>query len=133
MLLVPTPTHQLVLYAARRSIWLWDLADQWKLLAERESLRTEATIHLANTYLRLGQPDLALESLDNLPLVPGDASLIYLAHYLTGRAAELTGDRQKAERAYRAALVAVPTRSRRPSRSQRCCFSPIPGTKCSSS
>jgi hypothetical protein len=108
MLLVSSRRYQPVLYAARRSLGLWDLIDQWKDLAQRESIGSEAAIHLANTYLRLGRQDLALEALDTMPPAGGDASLIYLAQYLTGRAAELTANRERAEIAYRAALVAVP-------------------------
>ncbi len=104
----PTPAHQLVVFAARRSTWLWDLADQWKALGQRDSIRTEATIHLANTYLRLDRPDLALDALRSVPLPEGDSALLYLVHYLAGRAEEIRGDREAAERSYRAAVAAVP-------------------------
>ena len=96
------------LLTARRSVWLWDLADQWKTLTGRGPIRTEAAIHLANTYLRLARPDLALTVLEAVPPALHDSSLTYLAQYLTGRAAEVKGDRQAAENAYRAALVAAP-------------------------
>jgi tetratricopeptide (TPR) repeat protein len=108
MLSVSSRTHQPVLYAARRSTWLWDLTEQWKDLVPRPSVGSEAAIHLANTYLRLGRQDLALEALDHTPQPSGDAALIYLAQYLRGRAAEANGNLQMAEDAYRAALAAVP-------------------------
>lgn len=103
----PRLTHRSVLFAARRSMWLWGLADEWKALLSRESIRTEAAIHLANTYLRLARPDLALVVLEHAPPAPGDRSLTYLTQYLAGRMADMKGDRQTAEKAYRAALAAV--------------------------
>ena len=108
MMSVAGRTHRRVPFSARRSLWLWDLADQWKALAEQDAIRVEANVRLANTYLRLARPELALAALQEGPALRPDPFTRYLECFLAGRAHGTLGDRPAAEKDYRSATAVVP-------------------------
>jgi tetratricopeptide (TPR) repeat protein len=104
--------------AAAKSDTLWELADvfrglkpvpvEYARLANAPSIRAEIHVRLANTYLRLARPDLALPLLEQSLGETGEPFLIYLAHYFRGRVLEMLERNADAEEAYRQALAAMP-------------------------
>src|SRR6185436_8204176 len=92
----PATTPLPALFSARRSLSLWDLADKLKVMTERSGVRSEALARLANTYLRLARPDLALQVLEGAPDT-GDRSVAYLIHYFKATAYRTMGDMQTAQ------------------------------------
>jgi tetratricopeptide (TPR) repeat protein len=94
--------------AALTSRWLWVAVDAYERLVERESIASEAYLHLGQTYVRLAQPRealIAFRRADETAATPYEA---YLARTLAGAALERAGRHEDATVAFLGALEAYP-------------------------
>jgi tetratricopeptide (TPR) repeat protein len=71
-------------------------------------VRDEASMRLGFLYLRIGQPGLAVKTLDEAGRERGEPQIVYLSHLFRGRALERLDRDAEAVDAYRAAVAAVP-------------------------
>jgi len=94
--------------AAATSLQLWDIADAFRSLAEREGIAAEANVRLGMTYIQLAQPASALGAFARAEQVARTPYDTYLAHLLAGATLERLGRRADAMTAFRDALRAVP-------------------------
>jgi tetratricopeptide (TPR) repeat protein len=84
------------------------LTEAYERLRKDSNVGPEATLRLGVVRSLSGQPDAAISLLSDVEEMTRDPYLIYLARYATGQARERQRRTVDAERAYRAALTAVP-------------------------
>lgn len=77
-------------------------------LSNAEAIRPETVLRLGHLHLRLQHVEIALEQFDEVLAMTDDPFLVYLAHFLGGRAREQQGDQANAMASYRAALNIIP-------------------------
>lgn len=77
-------------------------------LSNAPAIRPEVVLRLGYLHLRLQHVEIATEQFDEVLDLTDDPFLLYLAHFLGGKAREQQGDRANAIASYRAALAIVP-------------------------
>jgi tetratricopeptide (TPR) repeat protein len=102
------PLGREVIHPAMLSWNLWKAVEAYQPLANRTDTGAEAGVHLAQTYVRLAQPSLALTAFRRAEELARTPYEKYLTRVLAGALLERVGQRAEALAAFRGALEVVP-------------------------